>query len=331
MFSKITAKFKSNPSFYYSMSIAATWAGVGSLMMGVEMAQKYGVVPFLLWALGNTLACILFGIFAPMIPKLREVFRSRAMKIIVGLMCPFQVWISLNGIQSIFRDTPFKDLGTYLAYGLAIFFIVLLIKYGMIRNVLTDHYGWIAVYVIVFLLTIGAIFYSQGNMNVLNIGLDAIPIGIEKCLLLLPGAFLYPYYFEILDYNDKNTDSTKKINVRRAFITGGILFGAYLIFTFLLAWTNFSPILNIVKAFLIVLIASSSLSSFQYSIYLTFGRKLGLAVNAISIIAWPFLVPLGVMGVWTLMSSIRVYIVIAAVVIALVWSFISKRKAVTKA
>ena len=331
MFSKITAKFKSKPSFYYSMSIAATWAGVGSLMMGVEMAQKYGVVPFLLWALGNTLACILFGIFAPMIPKLREVFRSRAMKIIVGLMCPFQVWISLNGIQSIFRDTPFKDLGTYLAYGLAIFFIVLLIKYGMIRNVLTDHYGWIAVYVIAFLLTIGAIFYSQGNMNVLNIGLDAIPIGIEKCLLLLPGAFLYPYYFEILDYNDKNTDGTKKINVRMAFITGGILFGAYLIFTFLLAWTNFSPVLNIVKAFLIVLIASSSLSSFQYSIYLTFGRKLGLAVNVGSIIAWPFLAPLGVMGVWTLMSSIRVYIVIAAVVIALVWSFISKRKAVTKA
>lgn len=330
MFSKIVERFKDNPSFYYSMSIAATWAGVGSLMMGVEMAQKYGVVPFLLWALGNTLACIVFGIFAPMIPKLREVFRSRAMKIIVGLMCPFQVWISLNGIQSIFRDTPLKDLGTYLAYGLAIFFIILLVKYGMIRNVLTDHYGWVTVYVIAFLLTVGAIFYSQGNMNVLDVGIDNIPIGIEKCLLLLPGAFLYPYFFEILDYNDNNTDGTKKINVRKAFITGGILFGAYLIFTFLLAWTNFSPMLNIVKAFLIVLIASSSLSSFQYSIYLTFGRKLGLAVNIGSVIAWPFLVPLGVMGVWTLMSSIRVYIVIASIVIALVWSFISKRKAVTK-
>lgn len=328
MFSKIKQKFKNNPSFYYSMSIAATWAGVGSLMMGVEMTQKYGVVPFLLWALGNTLACIVFGIFAPMIPKLREVFRSRPMKVIVGLMCLFQVWISLNGIQTIFQDTVLGNFGMYLAYGLAAFFIVLLFKFGMIRNVLTDHYGWIAVYVIAFLLTVGAIVHSQGNMNVLSMGLENIPIGIEKCLLLIPGAFLYPYYFEILDYNDSNDDGTKKINVRKAFIVGGVLFGAYLIFTFLLAWTNFSPVLNIVKAFLIVLIASSSLSSFQYSIYITFGRKLGLGINIAAVAMWQLLIPLGVMGVWTLMSTIRIYIVLAAIVIALIWNYVSKRKAV---
>lgn len=328
MFSKIKQKFKKNPSLFYSMSIAATWAGVGSLMMGVEMTQKYGVVPFLLWAFGNTLACIVFGIFAPMIPKLRDVFRSRPMKVIVGLMCLFQVWISLNGIQTIFQDTVLGNFGMYLAYGLAAFFIVLLFKFGMIRNVLTDHYGWVAVYVVAFLLTVGAIIHSQGNMNVLSMGLDNIPIGIEKCLLLIPGAFLYPYYFEILDYNDNNDDGTKKINVRKAFIVGGVLFGAYLIFTFLLAWTNFSPVLNIVKAFLIVLIASSSLSSFQYSIYLTFGRKLGLGMNIAAVAMWQLLVPLGVMGVWTLMSTIRIYIVLAAVLVALIWNCISNRKAV---
>ena len=328
MFSKIKQKFKNNPSLFYSMSIAATWAGVGSLMMGVEMTQKYGVIPFLLWAFGNTLACIVFGIFAPMIPKLRDVFRSRPMKVIVGLMCLFQVWISLNGIQTIFQDTVLGNFGMYLSYGLAAFFIVLLFKFGMIRNVLTDHYGWIAVYVIAFLLTVGAIVYSQGNMNVLSMGFENIPIGVEKCLLLIPGAFLYPYYFEILDYNDKNDDGTKKINVRKAFIVGGVLFGAYLTFTFLLAWTNFSPMLNIVKAFLIVLIASSSLSSFQYSIYLTFGRKLGLGINIAAVALWQLLIPLGVMGVWTLMSTIRVYIVLAAVVIALIWNCISSRKAV---
>ena len=220
------------------------------------------------------------------------------------------------------------NFGMYLSYGLAAFFIVLLFKFGMIRNVLTDHYGWIAVYVIAFLLTVGAIVYSQGNMNVLSMGFENIPIGVEKCLLLIPGAFLYPYYFEILDYNDKNDDGTKKINVRKAFIVGGVLFGAYLIFTFLLAWTNFSPVLNIVKAFLIVLIASSSLSSFQYSIYLTFGRKLGLGINIAAVALWQLLIPLGVMGVWTLMSTIRVYIVLAAVVIALIWNCISSRKAV---
>lgn len=48
MFENLKSRFKSNPRLYYAMSIAATWAGVGSLMMGIEMAQKYGIVPFLL-------------------------------------------------------------------------------------------------------------------------------------------------------------------------------------------------------------------------------------------------------------------------------------------
>lgn len=330
MFSKIVNKFKKNPSLYYSMSIAATWAGVGSLMMGVEMTQKYGVIPFLLWAFGNTLACIVFGIFAPMIPKLREVFTSRIMKLIVGLMCMFQVWISLNGIQTIFLDTPLPNLGIILAYGLALIFIIMLLRYGMIRNVLTDHYGWIAVYAVILFLAIGAMIHSQGNINVLSMGLDNISVGIEKCLLLIPGAFLYPYYFEILDYNDKNADGTKAINVRKAFITGGLLFGAYLIFTFLLAWTSFSPVLNIVKAFLIVLIASSSLSSFQYSIYIAFGKDIGLWMNIIAVAMWQLLIPLGVMGVWTLMSTIRICIVIVSILIAYVWHYADTRKAVRR-
>lgn len=328
MFSRVINRFINKPSHYYSMSIAATWAGVGSLMVGIQMAQDYGVIPFLLWALGNILACMVFGIFAPTIPKLRYVFRSKPMHTIVGSMCIFQVWLNMNGIQAIFNDTPLTGtFGMILSYAIAIFFIFLLIRFGMIRNVLTDNASWIAVYGVAFVLTIAAIIYSQGNMNILPLGFDQIPAGVEKCLLLLPGAFLYPYFFEILDYNDHNEDGTKKINVRRAFINGGWLFGAYLIFTFLLAWTNFGPILNIVKAFLITLVAVSTISSFLYSIYITFGRKLGIFINIATVASWQFLIPMGVLGVWTLMSSIRIFIVTGAILFALVWNFAGKRKA----
>lgn len=329
VFSNIKSRFTKNPSFFYSMSIAATWAGVGSLMVGIQMAQEYGIIPFLLWALGNTLACIVFGIFAPIIPKLRDVFRSKPMRFIVGVMCIFQIWLNMNGIQSVFADTPLGGtFGMVLAYGAAAFFLFLLLRFGMIRNVLTDHASWIAVYGVALVLTIGAIIYSQGNMNALSWGFDAVGAGVEKCLLLIPGPFLYPYFFEILDYNDRNTDGTKKINIRRSFIMGGLLFGAYLIFTFLLAWTNFSPALNIIKAFLITLVAASTLSSFLYSIYITFGRKAGLVVNVASVALWQLLIPMGVMGVWTLMSTIRIYIVAGTIMFALAWNFVEKRKAV---
>lgn len=319
-------KFKKNPSIYYAMSIAATWAGVGSLMNGITMAQDYGVIPFIIWAIGNTLACVVFGIFAPMIPRLRDIMRSKVMHFTLGVMSVFQIWLSMNGIQAAFADTVAGGrLGMWLAYGIAAFFLLLLLRFGMIRNVLTDGASWIAVYGVATLLTVCAIIYSGGNMVRLPMGAEPanIAVGIDKALLLVPGAFLYPYFFEILDYNDKNDDGTHGVNIRRAFCIGGLMFGVYLLFTFLLAWTSYSPVLNIIKAVLITLIGTSTLSSFLYSVYLTFGRKAGLAVNLAAVAGWQFLIPLGVMGVWTLMAQIRIYIVAAAIIAAIVWHCVS--------
>lgn len=322
-------KFKLDPSLYYAFSIAATWAGVNSLMGGIEMAHNYGIFPYALWAAGNVLACIVFGVFAPMIPKLRDVFRSPAMKIICGLLCPFQVWISMNGIQGVFADTPFgPKFGWGVAYVIAIAYIVALWRRGMIRNVLTDHISWVAVYVLIFALT--AIAFCYNGLSPLETGLNKADmlVGLNKCLLLIPGPFLYPYYFELLDYNEHNGDGTEKINIRKAFINGGLLFGGYLFFAFALSFTSFGPVTSILKAILITLVAISSLSSFQYSLYITFGKKLGLAVNVASVLFWPLVISMGVMGVWTLMSSIRIYIVLGGIAAALIWHLLDKRKAV---
>lgn len=57
-------RFTHKPQTYYALSIAATWAGIGSLMNGVTMTQTYGVIPSLIWVIGNILACILFGTVA---------------------------------------------------------------------------------------------------------------------------------------------------------------------------------------------------------------------------------------------------------------------------
>lgn len=323
---KFLDKFKENPSLFYAFSICATWANAGSLLNGVSTAQKNGIIPYLLWALGNTLACIVFGLLAPRIPKLREVFTSRLMKIVMGIMCPFQCWISMNGIQTVFSDTPFgPKSGIIIALAFAIFFIILLWKFGMIRNVLTDDFSWTLVYALVFVVTVVALITSRGNYVPLTVGNDSIAVGIKNCLLLIPGAFLYPYYFELLSYNDHNSDNVGKINIQKAFVNGGLLFGVYLIFIFLMSLAVFTPALSIVKAVLVTAIAISSLSSFQYSIYIIFGKKMGLGLNILTAGLWQFLIPMGVMGAWTLMASIRVYIVSVGIICAIVWYFTEKR------
>ena len=86
-------------------------------MNGVAMTQKLGIIPSLIWVLGNTVACILFGYLALKIPKVREVFCSKVMLWICGIMCVFQSWLSMNGMQAVFADTSFgSDAGMYIAY-----------------------------------------------------------------------------------------------------------------------------------------------------------------------------------------------------------------------
>lgn len=331
MFSNIKTKSKEKPTLFYALSICATWAGIGSLMNGVTMTQTYGIIPSIIWVLGNTVACIVFGLVAMKLPKVREVFGSSIMKWICGIMCVFQAWLSMNGMQTVFSDTILgAKFGIYLAYGLAIFFLIILLKFGMIRNVLTDGAGWIVVYLLAVFVTAAAAVYSGGAFNHIPMIADpnSMHHGIAKAVLLLPGPFTYPYFFEILHYNEKNGDGTKCVDVKKAFTLGGIFFGIYMAIVFPLAWVQFSPTLNLIKAVLITLIGVSTLSSSMYSIYIAFGKKVGLLVNMALIGGWGILIPLGVMGMWTLMASVRIYFVGGAIAFALIWNLVETRKAV---
>lgn len=332
MFSNVKARFKSNPKLYYALSICATWAGIGSLMNGVTMTQTYGILPSLIWVLGNVLACIVFGCAALKIPKVREVFGSKAMQWICGIMCVFQSWLALNGTQSVFADTPIGSTGgMIIAYALAVLFLIILLRFGMIRNVLTDGGGWMIVYLLAVGVTLAAAIHSRGSFHSIPMIADgdSMKQGVWKAILLLPGPFTYPYFFEILNYNEKNEDGTAKVDVKRAFTLGGIFFGIYMAIIFPLAWVQFTPFLSTVKAILITLIGASTLSSAMYSIYIAFGKKAGLAINAGMVGGWAFLMPLGVMGMWTLMSSVRIWFVLGAIVFAICWNAYEKRKAVS--
>ena len=66
----------------------------------------------------------------------------------------------------------------------------------------------------------------------------------------------------------------------------------------------------------------------MYSIYIAFGKRVGICINLGLILFWHILIPLGVMGMWTLMASVRIYFVCAGILAAVVWNLLAKRKAV---
>lgn len=331
MFSKIKKKFNHNPTIYYALSIAASWAGAGSLMNSTTMAQTIGVIPALIWCVFNTLACIVFGLIIWKLPAVRALMRTKICRIILALFSIFQIWLCMTAVNEAWASTALGSIGAVvLTYTVTLLFIIALYRKGIFANILTDNGGMYLIYILVVVLAAASLVVSGFSFDGLSLGMEwpNLRQGIYKGLLLLPGPFTYPYFFKLLDYNETNEDGVSKTDITRAFVLGGVGFGLYLVFAFALIFTEISPVLNICKAILLSVLAVSSLSSFIYSEFAVFGKKVGLGINLFALIFWAAVAPLGVMGVWTLMAESRVYLIVAILVASIVKTM-RERKAVT--
>lgn len=323
----LTARLKQNPQLYYSLSIAASWAGAGSLMNSTTMANTIGVIPALIWCIFNTLACIVFGVIIWQLPTVREVMRTRICRIILAAFSIFQIWLCMTAIREAWASTPIGDLGgEIICYTVTILFIIALYRRGILANIITDNGGMYLIYALVLVVSGLSLVKTGFSFEGLSLGTENIPQGLYKGFLLLPGPFTYPYFFKLIDYNEKNDESVREVNMTKAFIFGGLGFGLYLVFAFSLIFTTVSPALNICKAVLLSVLAISSLSSFIYSEFAVFGRNIGLGINLFALVFWQFVAPLGVMGVWTLMAESRVWLIVGMLLWALILR-ISRRRA----
>ena len=292
-------------------------------------AINNGAAAAIIWAVFNSLACIFFGLFAEYIPTVRRIMQSKVMFYFIGFLTVFQTWTQMSGIYEIFGDTPIGTTGgTLIVYGTCLVFLFMLLKEGMIRNVLSDGFSWVVVYGLLAVVVIAALVYTHGAFVNIDPGLTAagIQTGLYKGFLLLPGPFTYPYYYSLFSYNDKNEDGTQHGNMKKSFVLAGVMFGVYMVLAALLTWVNFSPLLNTLKAILITIIALSSLSTYLYSEYLVFGENIGFLIDVLTVTSWQLVIPLGVMGIWTLMSELRVYIIIFVLLASVVLHLVSDRK-----
>ena len=224
MYQKIKAKFKASPTIFYACSIVASWAGVGSLMNFRTIALRYGAVPAIIWAVFNSLACITFGLFADRVPSIRRIMQSKVMFYFIGLLTLFQTWTQMSGIYEIFGDTPVGTKGgMIIVYVTCVAFLIMLLKDGMIRNVLSDGFSWVVVYGLLAVVVAAALVYTGGTFAVIDPGVNAagIKAGVYNGLLLLPGPFACPYYYSLFEYNDKNADGTKRGNMKKGLRAGG--------------------------------------------------------------------------------------------------------------
>lgn len=251
---------------------------------------------------------------------------TRLCRGILAVFSIFQIWLAMTAVNDAWAPIIGVTAARIITYAVATAFIVVLYRHGIITNILTDNGGMWLIYVLVALLSAASLIMARGSFNVLPLGLEShnLQQGLYKGLLLLPGPFTYPYFFKLIEYNEDNGEGVSRCDITRAFIGGGIGFGIYLLFAFSLIFTTISPVLEVCKAVLLSALAVSTLSSFIYSEYAVFGKKTGLGINIFALLFWILVVPLGVMGVWTLMAESRVYLISSMLVWALVLRFRKK-------
>ena len=309
-------KFKQNHMLlYYAMSMAASWAWGTSLIVGMQIMQDRGLLPFLIWATANSLSLPLFGLIAFRVKKLDRIMQSKAVLVFTTAVQVFCLWIQMNAIYeiltkySITGDTTAK----VVAIAIAVIFLFALFKNGLMRNVSTDQPIWTICYIgMIAIAIIGFASYSGNNtIPIVNSSGD-ISWALYTCIVLFSGPLM----------DIQNWQLARKVRDEgrmKSYALAGVLFAIYMALVYLLAFLQFNRVMDIILVLVIVCVATSTINNAIVGVQEIAGRKVGFGIAALTIASWQIVIPMGVMGLWLTMGTARIYVSAFCIAIALIW------------
>lgn len=311
-----------NSKFVYAMSLAASWAWGTSLVVGMELIQSKGIIPFIIWAIANSLALPLFGLLAYKIPNLKNIISSKIVTIFMIIVSIFCLWIQLNAIYqylgqlSFLPDFIVKIICIAIMIGLSIF----LYKDGLVKSIILDNPLWYICYLVLFVLMI---YGLTNHVNTYDIKFltnkSEIMWAINSCFILFSGPFMCLQNWQMAE----KLELEKKMS---AHYIAGALFALYMVLVGILAYFKFDGVMNVLLVLVVLCVAFSTADAAIVGMQKMSGKKIGTILAFISIIAWLFVIPMGVMGLWTTMGNMRKYVVLVCIIISITLYFINKYK-----
>lgn len=313
--------FKKHPIFYYAMSMAASWAWGTSLIVGMGIVQDRGILPFIIWAVANSLSLPLFGYIAFKIPKLNDIMKTKPVMLFTTAVQCFCLWIQMNAIYEIL--TKYNIAGDLVAKGVAIaiatIFLFGLFKDGLMRNVSTDQPIWSICYISMVVIAIIGFVSGNGFQNIpLVNSSEDISWALYTCIVLFSGPLMDIQNWQLARkvYEEKRMKS---------YYLAGVLFAVYMLLVFVLAYLNFNRAMDVIMVLAIVCVATSTINNAIVGVQEIAGRKVGFAIAGVCIAVWQIVIPMGVMGLWLTMGTARIYVSIACIAVGFVWHILEKR------
>ena len=312
---------KKNSTLFYAMSLAASWAWGTSLVVGMETMQTKGVIPFIIWAIANSLAIPLFGFIAYRIPNLEKVVNSKIVMIFTTIVSVFCLWIQLNAIYQYLCNLSFMTEITSKIVSITIMVLmtIALYKNGLLKSIFIDNPLWSLCYILLFALVICGFVGNVETYNITNYTSQSeIFWALNSCLILFSGPIMCIQNWQM-------AEKLKKENKMKAHYLAGVLFAIYMTFIGILANFKFNGIMNIILIFVVLCVALSTADAAIVGIQKIANKKWGTIISLLAIAVWNWVIPMGVMGLWTTMGNMRKYVAGACIIIAVVMYFIQKK------
>ncbi len=313
---------KKKSTFMYAMSLAASWAWGTSLVVGMQTVQTKGLIPVLIWAIANSLAIPLFGFIAYRIPNLEKVVNSKVVMIFTTIVSVFCLWIQLNAIYQYLCNLEFMTelVAKIIAMAVILIMTVALYKDGLVKSIFLDNPLWSLCYVLLLILVILGFATNVERHAIVNFNdKSQISWALNSCLILFSGPVMCIQNWQM-------AEKLKSENKMKAHYLAGVLFAIYMAFVGVLANFKFTGIMNIILILVVLCVALSTADAAIVGIQKIANKKWGTAISLLAIASWNWVIPMGVMGLWTTMGNMRKYVAAVCIIVAVAMYFINKNK-----
>lgn len=322
MLGTIKEKVKSNWILFYAMSMAASWAWGTSLVTGMQIVQERGLIPYIIWAVANSLSLPLFGFIAFKIKNLDRIMKSKPVMLFTTAVQCFCLWIQMNAIYEILvkHNIAGEVVAKIVAIGIALIFLFALFKNGLMRNVSTDQPIWSICYIGMVVIAIIGFVAGTGFQNIPMVNSKGdIGWALYTCIVLFSGPLM----------DIQNWQLARKVYAEKrmkSYSVAGVLFAVYMVLVAVLGCLQFNRAMDIIMVLVVVCVATSTINNAIVGVQEIAGRKVGFVIAGLCIAGWQIVIPLGVMGLWLTMGTARIYVSIACIAVAMIMSYKQAKK-----
>lgn len=301
--------------FKLGASVAASWAWGTSLIMGMEIAQQKGVIPFLIWAIANCLTLSLFGEMYRRKILTKEVWEKKPIKYLAIVIQMFCMVIQLNIINNTLTALNVSH-SYWVTVGIGVLFVAMMYKKGLSTSIFTDNFQWwISIVSMIALIILGNV---GGAEHYIFIDGDASGIkwAIWSACVLLSGPI-----GDVMHWQRGEVDKTGT-----GFHIGAILFALYLSLVFILAHFRFNAIMNIILLIPVLGITTSTVDSIAVALHEAANKKVGTAIGIFLCVFWGVFKEIGIIEIWSKFGVYRVGFAFVILIVSFYYFFKKRGK-----